>query len=76
MENDFLQSYLREKVLSTISTREADLDNIIKDMEEKDIRRYTLTDDKNPLEEWQDLEALGHWKLMRDVLPDVYWETY
>lgn len=76
MEADFLQSFLREKVLSTISEREVDLDAITKDLDETATKRYILTDEKNPLVEWQDLEALHHWKVMRDVLPDIYWETY
>ncbi|KAI0346833.1 hypothetical protein BDW22DRAFT_1351114 [Trametopsis cervina] len=73
-EGDFLQSILRETVLSTISQREVDLDTLVTDA--GDLKRYTLTDLRNPLVEWQDEEALHHWKLMREVLPDVYWETY
>ena len=73
---DYLQSYLRENVLSTIAAREVDLAALTKDMEAKDMRKYTLTDNNNPLVDWQDLEALDHWKLMREILPDVYWETY
>ena len=26
--------------------------------------------------DWQQKEAIGHWKIMRSVLPDVFWETY
>ena len=30
----------------------------------------------NPLAEWQQKEAIKHWKIMRSVLPNVVWETY
>lgn len=76
VEADYLQSFLREKVLSTITQREFDLNVITRDLEEKDLRRLTLTDEHNPLMDWQEAEAVHHWKLMRDVLPPVYWETY
>ncbi|KAI0700725.1 S-adenosyl-L-methionine-dependent methyltransferase [Cytidiella melzeri] len=76
VEADYLQSLVREKVLSTISEREANLNLITNPMEPDEIKRLTLTDDHNPLVEWQDAEAIYHWKLMREVLPDVYWETY
>lgn len=50
-----------------------------------------LTDANNTLDEWQREEALNHWKrkftvtlrlhgltgaVMREILPDVLWETY
>ena len=38
--------------------------------------RLILKDAANPLGEWQQKEAIHHWKIMRDVLPDVFWETY
>jgi len=37
---------------------------------------FVLTDMNNTLNKWQSEEALDHWKIMREVLPDVVWETY
>lgn len=79
MDTDFLGSYLRSRVLPTMPEREVTGDLITEglDLDDKDVKRkYVLDDERNPLIEWQDLEALHHWKLMREVLPDVYWETY
>ena len=74
--SDYLGSYLREAVLSALPAHEVDLAIVTRDVTESDLRRYTLTDAKNPLEDWQDKEAMHHWKVMREVLPDVHWETY
>ncbi|KAI0796915.1 S-adenosyl-L-methionine-dependent methyltransferase [Abortiporus biennis] len=76
IDSDYLNSFLRERVLSTFQNREVPLAKITGDVEEKDKQKYILTDDNNPLVEWQQKDALHHWKLMREVLPDVYWETY
>lgn len=76
VEADYLGSNLREHVLSSFPAHEVNLDVVTRDLEENQFKKYTLTDDKNPLSDWQDLEALHHWKLMREILPDVYWETY
>ncbi len=75
-ESDYLNSYLRERVLSTLPEHEINLNLVIGDPNENDHRKYVLTDERNPLGNWQAQEALHHWKLMREVLPDVYWETY
>ncbi|KAJ3552199.1 hypothetical protein NM688_g4274 [Phlebia brevispora] len=75
-EGDYLGSYLRETVLSTLPAHEIDLGVVTRDLEADQLKRYTLTDNRNPLEDWQNLDALLHWKLMREILPDVYWETY
>ncbi|EKM59323.1 uncharacterized protein PHACADRAFT_249744 [Phanerochaete carnosa HHB-10118-sp] len=79
VEADFLRSFLRSRILSTISEREVSGDLIVGglDLADKDVKeKYILTDEKSSLTDWQDVEALRHWRLMRDVLSDVYWETY
>lgn len=76
MESDFLNSFLRERVLTTLLAREVSLSKITGEISEAESEKFTLTDMKNPLVEWQDREALHHWKVMRQVLPDVFWETY
>jgi hypothetical protein len=79
VESDFLNSYLRQHILSSLPDREVDLVRITGDSspvakDEND--KWLLTDLRNPLAEWQRDEALGHWKVMREVLPDIFWETY
>ena len=73
---DYLGSYLREEVLSSLPAHEINLEIVTRGFAEDSYRKYTLTDDRNPLDDWQDSEALDHWKLMRKVLPAVHWETY
>ncbi|KII94950.1 hypothetical protein PLICRDRAFT_197034 [Plicaturopsis crispa FD-325 SS-3] len=72
-QGDYLNSYLREHVLSSLPQREVDLSQILG---EKDPQQWVLTDSLNSLGEWQKAEAFHHWKVMRDVLPDFVWETY
>ncbi|KAI0832594.1 hypothetical protein BC628DRAFT_1310250 [Trametes gibbosa] len=76
VEADFLGSYLRRHVLNELPTREADLALVLDSIPEEKRARYLLKDGTNPLGEWQAKEALGHWKIMREVLPHAYWETY
>lgn len=75
-ESDFLNSYLRERILTSLPEREVSLDKIVGDVTESDNEKYVLTDMHNPLVEWQQKDALHHWKVMREVLPDVFWETF
>ncbi len=76
-ESDFLDSFLRERVLSTLQDREVALGKIIDTgVSEKEKGKYVLTDQHNPLVRWQQEEALQHWGLMRKVLPHAFWETY
>ncbi|TFK55593.1 S-adenosyl-L-methionine-dependent methyltransferase [Heliocybe sulcata] len=74
VEEDYLHSYLREHVFTT--PREINLALITEDMSEEDKLDYVLTDKKNKLGKWQEEGGLEHWKVMRDVLPDIFWETY
>jgi len=75
-EKDFLGSFLRETVLQTLPANEFNIGLMLGDISDKDRKKYTLTDVSNPLVDWQKKEALHHWKTMRTVLPDVYWETF
>ncbi|KAG1752575.1 uncharacterized protein EDB91DRAFT_1103330 [Suillus paluster] len=78
VEDDYLHSYLRRHVLSSLDKREIDHTQIRDssiwsvDTDEK----FVLTDAHNMLNKWQEGEAFEHWKLMREIVPDVVWETY
>ncbi|TCD69885.1 hypothetical protein EIP91_005962 [Steccherinum ochraceum] len=76
VEADLLNSYLRDRVLTTLPEREIDLNRITGHVAESDLEKYILTDMRNPLVDWQRTDALHHWKVMREVLPDVFWEAY
>ncbi|KAJ7639081.1 spermidine synthase [Roridomyces roridus] len=69
---DYLDSYLREFVLSSLAEREVDLRLLTGKLDD----RFVLTDSHNPLGRIQDEFAHHHWWLMRQVLPNVFWETY
>jgi hypothetical protein len=78
IEEDYLHSYLRRHILSSLVQREINHTQIgdssiwSATTEEK----FILTDAHNTLNTWQEREALDHWKLMREMIPDVIWETY
>lgn len=78
IEEDYLHSYLRRHILSSLVKREINHTQIgdssiwSANTEEK----FILTDAHNTLNTWQEREALDHWKLMREMIPDVVWETY
>ncbi|KAG0709846.1 hypothetical protein DFH29DRAFT_17295 [Suillus ampliporus] len=78
VEKDYLHSYLRRHVLSSLDKREINhaqiRDNSIGSMAMDE--KFVLTDAHNMLNKWQEGEAFEHWKLMREVVPDVVWETY
>ncbi|KAI0750969.1 S-adenosyl-L-methionine-dependent methyltransferase [Daedaleopsis nitida] len=74
--SEYLGSHLRRHVLSSIGEREVDISTVGADLEDDKKERYILKDMANPLSEWQNKEAIGHWKIMRSVLPKVFWETY
>jgi len=75
-EPDYLDSHLRQHVLSSLSQREIDMVHVKGDMLEGEEEKWILTDMRNPLGHWQKAEALEHWKVMREVLPDIFWETF
>ncbi|KAF9226671.1 hypothetical protein BS17DRAFT_775953 [Gyrodon lividus] len=78
VEADYLRSYLRRHVLSSLDKREVSISqvrgSIVWSKETED--KFLLTDLNNRLDEWQREEALEHWTLMRRILPDIVWETY
>jgi len=76
--SDFLNSYMRRQVLSTLSQREVPLARLIGNATETERweAEWVVTAMNNQLGLWQKPEALKHWKLMRRVMPDVFWETY
>ena len=76
VKSDFLGSYLRRHVLADLHNREGDISAVGQGLPEDQRERLILKDAANPLSEWQEKEALHHWKIMRQVLPDVCWETY
>ncbi|RXW21959.1 hypothetical protein EST38_g3914 [Candolleomyces aberdarensis] len=69
--SDYLGSYLRRHVLSSLDTREVDL-SIVRDH----AGGHILTDTNNPLGPLQEKQGGHHWEVMREVLPDYHWETY
>ncbi|GLB34029.1 putative spermine spermidine synthase [Lyophyllum shimeji] len=74
--SDWLGSPLRRHVLNSLATREVKLDLIRDPSDDEGNSKYILTDDHNPLGRFQDEQSLHHWRLMRQVLPDIHWETY
>ncbi|TBU33178.1 S-adenosyl-L-methionine-dependent methyltransferase [Dichomitus squalens] len=74
--SDFLGSYLRRHILSSLEEREGDISGLGTDISEDKRERFILKDLANPLGDWQQKDAIHHWKIMRAVLPDVFWETY
>ncbi|KAF5387657.1 hypothetical protein D9615_000594 [Tricholomella constricta] len=75
-KSDWLGSPLRRHVLNSLPTREVNLDLIRDPLNVQENSKYLLTDAHNPLGKFQNEQGLHHWKLMREVLPDVHWETY
>ncbi|RPD66995.1 hypothetical protein L226DRAFT_529389 [Lentinus tigrinus ALCF2SS1-7] len=75
-QSDFLGSYLRRHVLTSLGEHEGDISTVGDDIAEDKREQYILKDLVNPLADWQEKEAIKHWKIMRGVLPDVVWETY
>jgi len=92
MQTDFLNSYLRHEVLSTLPEREVNLALLTGDVSQiAEKSPWILTDSNNHLGEWQETDALHHWQrtcpsqiisqsnlylVMREILPNVVWETY
>jgi hypothetical protein len=88
--SDYLGSYLRRHILSSLDTREVDL-SVVRDH----AGGHVLTDTNNPLGPLQEKQGGHHWEgwsfltpsqcidqadagflVMREVLPDYHWETY
>jgi len=75
-ESDYLASYMRQILLSSLPQREIDIKMIRGDELPEDGEKWILSDTHNPLEEWQRASAMEHWKIMRGVLADEAWEAY
>ncbi|KAI6135041.1 hypothetical protein EDD17DRAFT_513507 [Pisolithus thermaeus] len=78
VEGDYLHSYLRRHVLSSLERREIPISVLRKpsvlSAKAKDV--FLLTDTDNKLNEWQRAAAAEHWRIMRKVMPDTVWETF
>lgn len=76
--DDYLASYLRQYVFQSMSRREVKFETILgrKNRIRNSKAQVLLTDENNPLPAWQDEDASYHWKLMKEVLPNIYWETF
>ncbi|PFH52610.1 hypothetical protein AMATHDRAFT_139709 [Amanita thiersii Skay4041] len=72
-KSDYLGSPLRRHVLAALESREVNLSSIL---DADDSQRYVITDKRNPLGRLQEAQGHHHWSLMREVLPDINWETY
>lgn len=81
-EADYLRSWLRHMILSTMLDREVTKEQITgaKAAQEKGTEikadEWILTDANNRLGEWQHHSAVEHWGLMRTVMPYNVWEIY
>lgn len=73
---DALGSPLRRHVLGIMPDRELRLDLIRPTINTDSDNKYILTDAHNLLGKLQRQQSLHHWSIMREVLPDVHWETY
>lgn len=63
-EEDYLGSYLRRHVFQNLLRRELTFDTILGRLNEDydPEAKVLLTDDNNPLSEWQDEDAPHHWE--------------
>nr|GAT53057.1 spermidine synthase [Mycena chlorophos] len=69
---DYLDSYLRRGILSTLPEREVRFELLTGELDD----RFIVTDEHNLLGKLQDNLGHHHWQLMRQVLTDVFWETF
>ncbi|THV08321.1 hypothetical protein K435DRAFT_740343 [Dendrothele bispora CBS 962.96] len=72
---DYVGSLLTRHMLETLPNREVNLD-VLRNSYNEDSELSVLSDANNPLGKLQEDQGFGHWLLMRQVLPDVFWETY
>ncbi|KAJ7068531.1 spermidine synthase [Mycena amicta] len=70
--SDYLNSYLREYILSDLHNREVAFELLTGELDDK----FIVRDDHNLLGKLQDNLGHHHWQLMRQVFPDVFWETF
>jgi len=79
--SDFHGSYFRRHVLSGLARRELEPGHLLGLDREPELladgdEKWILRDKSNRLSEWNAADAVEHWGVMRQVLPDVFWETY
>ncbi|KAF8351198.1 spermidine synthase [Amanita rubescens] len=72
-DSDYLGSPLRRHVLGSLADREIDIGRIVDEAGES---KYILRDGDHRLGKLQEAQGQEHWKVMREVLSDVHWETY
>ncbi|KAG8844474.1 hypothetical protein FRB91_002595 [Serendipita sp. 411] len=79
-DQDYLKSWLRYAVLSSMLDREVTKERITGLKSETgdslNGEAWILTDKNNRLGEWQQDSAIEHWDVMRDVMPYSVWEIY
>ncbi|KAF7301919.1 Spermidine synthase [Mycena indigotica] len=86
-KSDYLNSYLREFILSDLPKREVDFELLTGQLDDE----FIIRDDHNLLGELQNNLGHHHWQcalpffscssvdeilVMRKVLPDIFWETF
>ncbi|KAJ1741492.1 hypothetical protein LPJ68_002785 [Coemansia sp. RSA 1086] len=62
---------LRSRVLATMLDNELNISEFIHNS-----TIQPITDDWNPLSDWQVDTAIQHWQAMREILPTAYWLNY
>ncbi|KAJ1991833.1 hypothetical protein GGI25_003194 [Coemansia spiralis] len=65
-------STIRARMLQEMEKNEIDVDRAVKDT----IGVQPITDEWNPLPEWQIGPAIKHWEAMRSLFPEEYWLNY
>lgn len=73
VESDFLGSYARQRFL--FPRYEINLEKYWADIADDS---YEILTESNigKLNAWQKISAVGHWGVIRTVVPDVVWENY
>lgn len=81
--SDTFKSKIREMMYKGWSKLEVPLAHIasgkntsVEQWKKEELDGWVLTDKTNPLAGWQHQSALDHWKLMRTIMDNVYWETF
>jgi hypothetical protein len=69
--NDFLGSWMREKTM--MPRHEVRYEDIELDQSDGGVLR---SNDTGRLSKWQQTSAMGHWEVMRTVLPKDIWEDW
>ncbi|GJJ08614.1 hypothetical protein Clacol_002833 [Clathrus columnatus] len=73
--DDYLGSHLRKHMLRGLAQRELPRTKILGRHIEGEYQWILHANDSDKLVKWEEKTALDHWKVMREVLPDIFWET-